>query len=141
MYCVIAKNLNPGYSEDNYSVITPESCICPGDEVIFECTIEGDTGTYWQGTALEECLHGRILIRHSQFQGGGHTDRNGCGASGTVIVHTISVVNSTLFTTQLTIFANQQLNGRTVECVSDRGRVIGQSQIWLKTGNRSMIQK
>ena len=128
--------MNPGHTEDVYSMITPESCICPGDEMTFECTIEGDAGTYWKGTALEECLQGRILIRHSQFRSGGHTERNACGASGTAIVRTISAVNNTLFTTQLTIFANQWLNGRTVKCASDRDRVIGQSQIWLKTGTR-----
>jgi hypothetical protein len=80
-------------------------------------------------------------IDHSQFQGSGFIDENTCGASGTVIVRTISAVNNTLFTTQLTIFAKQQLNGRIVECTSDRGRVIGRSQILLTTGNRSMIQK
>ena len=94
--------MNPGHTEDVYSMITPESCICPGDEMTFECTIEGDAGTYWKGTALEECLQGRILIRHSQFRSGGHTERNACGASGTAIVRTISVVNNTLFTTQQT---------------------------------------
>ena len=62
--------MNPGHTEDNYSVITSESCTCPGDELIFECTIEGDAGTYWQGTALEQCLQGRVLIRHSQFRSG-----------------------------------------------------------------------
>jgi hypothetical protein len=121
--------------------VTPGSCACPGDELIFECTIEGDAGTSWQGTALEDCLHRRIIIHHSdQFRGGEFIDRNVCGASGTVIVGTISAVNNTLFTTQLTIFAKQQLNGRTVECASanDTGRVIGHSQILLKTGNRSM---
>ena len=118
--------------------ITPESCACPGDEVIFECTIEGDAGTYWQGTALEECLQGRILIRHSQFRDGGLINRNTCGASGSVIVRTISAINNTMFTTRLTTFANQQLNGRTIECISDRGRIIGRSHIRLKIGNRSV---
>ena len=132
---ILILRMNPGHTEDNYSVITSESCTCPGDELIFECTIEGDAGTYWQGTALEQCLQGRILIRHTQFLGGGHTERNACGASGTAIARTISAVNNTLFTTQLTIFANQRLNGSTVMCISDRGRVIGQSQIWLKTGS------
>ena len=125
----------PGHTEGNYSVITSESCTCPGDELIFECTTEGDGGTYWQGTALEECIQGMIFVPHSQFLGDEHTERNPCGASGTAIVRTISAVNNTILTTQLTIFANQQLNGRTVMCISDRGRVIGQSQIWLKTGS------
>jgi hypothetical protein len=127
--------INLGHADDNFLSVTPVSCACPGDELVFECTIEGDAGTYWQGTALEECLQGRLLIRHSQFRGGGFIDRRACGASGTVIVRTISAVNNTLFTTQLTIFANQQLNERTVECASARGRVIGRSQILLKTGN------
>ena len=106
---------------------------------MFECTIEGDAGTYWQGTALDECSQSGILIRHSQFHGSGHIDRRSCGASGTVVVRTVSVVNNS-FTTQLTIIVNQQLNGSTVECVSDRERIIGRSQISLKTGNRSIIR-
>ena len=130
--------MNLGYTEDNFLSLTPESCTCPGDELVFECTIEGDAGTYWQGTALDECLQSRILIRHSQFHGGGHITRRSCGASGTVVVRTISVVNNS-FTTQLTITVNQQLSGSTVECVSDRERIIGMSQISLKTGNRSII--
>ena len=129
--------MNLGCTEDTYLAITPESCTCPGDELIFECTIEGDAGTYWQGTALVECLQRRILIRHSQFHGSGHTDRNSCGATGTVVIRTISAINNT-FTTQLNIVANHHLNGSTVECVSDRGRMIGRSQIRLKSGNRSM---
>ena len=125
--------------DDNFFSIIPDSCTCPGDELIFECAIEGDEGTYWQGTALEESLQRRIFINHSHFYAysGEHIDRNSCGTSGTVVVRTISAVNNT-FTTQLTIIANQQLNGSTVECVSDRGRVIGRRQIWLKTGNRSI---
>ena len=129
--------MNLGYTEDTFLSITPESCTCPGDELAFECTIDGDAGTFWQGTALEECYQSRILIRHSQFHGGGYTVRRSCGASGTVIVHTISVMNNS-FTTQLTITVNRQLNGKTVECESDKGRVIGRTQISLKTDNKSM---
>ena len=129
--------MNIGYTEDNFLSISPESCTCPGDELVFECTIDGDAGTYWRGTALEDCLQSRILIRHSQFYGGGYTDRRSCGASGTVVVRTISVVNNS-FTTQITITVNQQLSGTTVECESDSGRVIGRTQISLKTGNESM---
>ena len=124
---------NPGFMEDNYLAITPESCTCPGDVLVFECTVDGDGGTFWQGAALQECLQNRILIRHSQFRGNGHTDVNSCGASGTIVVRTISAVNNS-FTTQLTIIVNQQLNGGTIECTSDSGRYIGSSQILLKTG-------
>ena len=119
--------------EDNYLAITPESCTCPGVVLVFECTVDGDGGTFWQGTALQECLQNRILIRHSQFRGDGHIDVNSCGASGTIVVRTISAVNNS-FTTQLTITVNQQLNGSTIECTSDSGRYIGSSQILLKTG-------
>ena len=129
--------MNLGYTEHNFLSITPELWTCPGDELAFECTIDGDAGTYWRGTALEECYQSRILIRHSQFHSGGHTKRRSCGASGTVIVHTISVMNKS-FTTQLTITVNQQLNGMTVECESDKGSVIGRTQISLKTSNKSM---
>ena len=88
--------MNLGYTEINFLSITPESCTCPEDELVFECTMDGDTGTYWQGIALEECLQSRILIRHSQFHGGGHIDRRSCGASGTFVVHTVSITMARL---------------------------------------------
>ena len=46
------------------------TCTCPGSEAVFECAVDGGGATIWQGTALEECAGGRIILRHSQFESG-----------------------------------------------------------------------
>ena len=43
------------------------SCTCLGQELTFECTVDGDGATYWQESALQECPNqNRVIIRHSQ---------------------------------------------------------------------------
>ena len=84
--------------------------------------------TLWQGTALEECAGGRIILRHSQFNSE-HNIRQTCGASGPVVGRAISVVNDS-YTSQLTIIVSQHLNG-SIECASDSGRQVGRSQILI----------
>ena len=94
----------------------------------------GGGATIWQGTALEECASGRIILRHSQFESG-HNISQICGASGPVVGHAVSVVNDS-YTSQLTVNVSQHLNGSTVECASDSGRQVGSRQILLPTGTR-----
>ena len=109
--------------DDNFRMIS--SCACPGTELVFECTVNGDGGTYWQGTTLEECPCSRILVRHSQFENGFSVNET-CGDNGTVTVRTrtFSAVNNS-YTTELVISVNEQLNGSMIECTSDSGRRIG----------------
>ena len=115
--------------DDNFRMIS--SCACPETELVFECTVDGDGGTYWQGTALEDCPRNRILIRHSQFENGFSVNET-CGDNGTVIVRTrtFSAVNNS-YTTELIISVNEQLNGSLIECTSDSGRIIGNISIIL----------
>lgn len=77
------------------------SCICPGYEAIFRCTIDGGATTVWQGSALENCSDGSIILRHSQF-GSELTINKTCGSSGQVIGQAISVDNGS-YISQLTI--------------------------------------
>ena len=51
------------------SFVMITSCVCEGQEVIFECAYDGymTAGTYWRGSALQTCENGEILVRHSQF--------------------------------------------------------------------------
>ena len=58
---------------------------------------------------------------------------NTCGALGSVISRSISIVNDT-YTSQLTITANHQLNGTTIECAIDRSHVFDRRYIFLTTG-------
>ena len=119
---------------EEYQLSQISSCTCLGHELTFECTVDGDGATYWQGSALQECrTQNRVIIRHSQH----HTRQNTteeCGSTGTVVGTPVSAVNMS-YTSQLTITVSQYLNGSTIECVSDRGRFFGSSEILLSTGN------
>ena len=108
------------------------SCTCPGYKAVYECAVAGGGATIWQGTALEECAGGRIVLRHSQFESG-HNIKRTCGTSSPVVGRTVSVVNDS-YTSQLTINISQHLNGSTIECASDSERQVGSSQIILRTG-------
>ena len=111
------------------------SCTCPGHEVVFECNATGGAATIWQGSALEECDEGRILLRHSEFTNeDGYVISNTCGSSGQITARTVSVSMS-LFVSQLTIIATQQLNGTTVECTDDNTLVYGTRILSLTRGN------
>ena len=116
------------------------SCTCLGQELNFECTVDGDGATFWQGSALQECPHqNRVIIRHSQYQTR-HSATEECGSTGTVVVTPVSAVNLS-YTSQLTINVSQHLNGSTIECVSDRGRYFGSSTILLSNGKTYYIIK
>ena len=113
------------------------SCTCPGHEVVFVCAVAGGGATIWQGTALEECANGRIILRHSQFESG-HNINQSCGVSGPVGGRAISVVNDS-YISQLTVNVSQHLNGSTIECASDNGTQVGSRQILLTTDSTAPL--
>ena len=112
-------------------------CTCPGNDIVFECTVTGNGATVWKGTALEECANSRIVLRHSEFESG-YSISQTCGASGPVLGRTFSVVNDS-YTSQLTINVSQHLNGSTIECASDSGRQVGSRQVLITTGTTVCI--
>ena len=117
-----------------------QSYTCSGEELIFECTVDGDglAATYWQGSALQECPNqNRVIVRHSQHSTQQNTTEE-CGSTGTVVGTPVSAVNMS-YTSQLTINVSQYLNGSTIECVSDRGRSFGSSEILLSTGTLNFL--
>ena len=93
------------------------SCFCPGYEATFECSVSHGVVTTWQGTALEKCEGGNIILRHSQS---GQTQNLTCGSIGEVIAASISDNNdSIIHVSQLTINISQELYNKTIECVVD----------------------
>ena len=115
----------------NSSVLTTVSshCICPGHEAVFECTVDDGVTTIWQGSALENCSDGTVILRHSKF-GEGHTINESCGTSGPVIGRAISAENGS-YTSQLTISITQQIIGSIIECATD-GEQSNSSDIQLR---------
>ena len=110
---------------------TLSSCICPGYEAVFRCTVDDGVATVWRGSALENCSDDSIVLRHSQFRGG-HTINKTCGTSGQVIGQTISVVNGS-YTSQLTINVTQQIIGSPIVCGTD-DEYSSSTQIMSSTG-------
>ena len=96
------------------------SCICPGYEATFRCTVDGGVATTWRGSALENCSDGSITLRHSQF-GNGTTINKTCGATGQITGQAISAENGS-YTSQLTIRKITQqtlISGNRVTCTMD----------------------
>ena len=123
----------PGLTTEEMMLTQVTSCTCPGQQLVFECTVVGDGGTYWQGTALQNCSGGRLLVRHSQFESGRNTTET-CGSTGLVVSVPFSRANDS-YNTQLIINASQYLYGTTIECATDSGRNVGESEVLLTRSN------
>lgn len=103
------------------SLIT--SCICPGNEAIFQCSVTSGSivATTWQGTALRECNDDSINLRHSQFASGQVINKT-CGAIGEVIAESVSMQNdSSFYISRLTIIFSEKLYNETIECTANIG--------------------
>ena len=111
------------------------SCTCPGHEVVFDCNATGGSATIWQGSALEECDEGRILLCHCQFTNeDGYVISKTCGSSGQITARAVSVSMGS-YVYQLTLIASQQLNGTTVECTDESSLVYGTRILSLTRGD------
>ena len=102
---------------DGTVLTTVSSCICPGHEAVFECTVDAGVTTVWRGSALENCSDGTVILRHSKFDEG-HTINETCGASGQVVGHAISAEDGS-YTSQLVISVTQQTIGNLIQCTTD----------------------
>ena len=122
---------NTGLS-DGTMLTTVSSCICPGYTAVFRCTVDGGVATVWQGSALENCSDGSVILRHSQFDAG-YTINETCGTSGQVIGQTLSAENGS-YTSQLTINITQQIIGSRVICATD-GEYGSSAQVSVSKGN------
>ena len=120
--------------EQEFRKITPYLYYgCPGEQLVYECVVVGGGGTYWNGTALQNCSQDRILVRHSQVESG-HNTTETCGSTGQVVSRPVSAVNNS-YTTQFIITASIELNGSTIGCTADDGTFVGGSEVSLTTGN------
>ena len=96
-------------------LIQLNDCICPGEEVLFECTVCGATAaTVWTGN-LFECPSADIILRHSEYASVAGECNNGA-----VIARSIGVLDingSRCFSSQLTVTINIEMNNKTVTCL------------------------
>ena len=91
-------------------------CVCPGDTLTYECTVEGSGFTIWTGTALDCPYH--IALRHSQFSStyGAFATCN----NGAIVARSLSVEGNN-YTSQLNVTLNSNTAGKTIMCFSDDG--------------------
>ena len=103
-------------------------CSCPGYNLTFECTVNGDIGdsTVWLGGVFtNSCMIPRLFLRHRYFMQGISQACN----NDDVILHAYSLQVETIdtennyssYTSQLKITYSTSLIDHTVVCAYDNG--------------------
>jgi hypothetical protein len=98
--------------------------ICPGDDLSFECTVYGGTGTVWQlgnVNCEDKGTQDEITLLHNYTK---FTQIRTCN-NGAIVVQGIDAVNSS-YTSQLNITVTYDMVGKTIECSnSDSATSVG----------------
>ena len=101
--------------------------MCPGCELVVECTVTDGGATVWQGTVFDSCPNYKITLRHSQFITGTVLNQS-CGTMQPIVGRSVSVAGGS-FTSQLLVNISEDLFGRTIECANNSGYIVGSKQI------------
>jgi hypothetical protein len=109
-------------------------CVCPGDAVIFTCSILGGAISFWSGTTLNCITNGIITLRHTSdnFQPGAFNYCNGDITSEIVGIEGDCYISRVNFT------ATAKFNSTSVDCSKQDHDIIssvGNSTIFLIPGN------
>ena len=90
---------------------------CPGDTLIYECTVTGGPGgaTVWTGTAFN-CTMNEISLVHSRFSTS--TGAFGQYNNGAIVGHSIGVEGNN-YTSQLSITVIPNTAGKDISCIHD----------------------
>ena len=110
--------------------------MCPGCELVVECTVTGGAATVWQGTVFDSCQNGEITLRHSQFNTGTVLNRS-CRTMPPIVGRSVSVADGS-YTSQLLVNISEDLFGRTIECANSSGYIVGRKQIGTPSGKINM---
>ena len=92
---------------------------CPGQQVVFECTIFRVSViqlTFWSGSALD-CTSG-ISLSHVQFINSGHS--SGTCNNGAILARMISIAGN-CYTSQLIVNVSSNFDGESIRCSFDDG--------------------
>ena len=93
-------------------------CICPGDQLIYRCTIQGsNTGdTLWTGNAFRGCQQNAIFLQHHQFTPTGGPIGS---CNNEAIVGRSLGVQGNNYTSQLNVTITPETAGKTIVCAYD----------------------
>ena len=93
-------------------------CICPGDTVIYRCTVQGNANgaTIWTGTAFSGCLQDTAILSHNLFEltGGSTATCN----NGDIVGQSLGVQGNN-YTSQLNVTITPDTAGKTITCAYD----------------------
>ena len=101
-----------GFSENNELIATTD-CTCPGQNIIYQCSVLGGRFTVWGGSIMADgCV---VALPHAQFLSSSEYCNN-----GEVVGQGVMQENN-CYISQLTIQASSVMEGRVVECSVDDG--------------------
>ena len=111
--------------QSSFKLITKEDCICPGDTIVYECSVIGQGSTVYQGHVFDnENSTNEIVLLHSRYNS---CNVNVTSNSGVILAQSIRIEDN-IFISRLYITYSHELSGRTVSCIYDNGtnvQVIG----------------
>ena len=91
-------------------------CLCPGDTLLYECTVMGYGTTVWTGSAFNcRSSNNDIILLHNRFNNG--TD--GTCTNGAIVGRSIAVDGNN-YTSQLNVTITSDTAGKTIKCIHDR---------------------
>lgn len=105
---------------------------CPGDALMYTCTIIGGGSTIWSGTAFDcESKSDEIILRHSQFVSGTSGNCN----NGAITARSLGRAD-TCYSSQLNLTFSSALNNKTIQCAysSETIETIGEVTLIIATG-------
>ena len=110
--------------------------ICPGDVVVFLCSVSDGVATTWRGSILNCPSSGNhILLRHHNFENG--TSRT-CN-DGEVVAYSSEVTNNS-YSSRLNVTVTPEMHNETVKCTKElkdsTSETIGTCTLILATGKQ-----
>ena len=136
--CTLAFTISEA-STTNSQLIQLNDCVCPGEDLLYECTVCGarEGATVWTGSTLS-CTSDEIILRHSQYDNDSLTI--GSCNNGAVTAQSSKVTNvhsGQCYSSQLNISKDAVESNKTIECIYVVGineTLINTSAIKFTTG-------
>lgn len=111
-------------------------CACPGQNLIFTCTVINGRATIWGGSALD-CPGNQdeIQLLHNRFSDPGAFGE--CN-SGAIVGESVGI-DGTCYTSQLNVTVSRGLHNKNVSCSeSSTSQLIGIS--WIKVAGKTCMR-
>lgn len=109
--------LHIGLAARNELRATTNNCVCPREQITYECIIVGGEFTLWDASFLDpDC---DIDFSHRQFM---TETRKQCN-NGAIVAEAIEV-NNNCYTSQLVVSVTPDLNNGTINCSRDNVTLI-----------------